>query len=217
AERRVAGPAKPAARPAGHLDLEALKNRRWATRPRPHVDRIASAWLIKRFLDPGAEFVFTAPDELPDDVVPYDMAGVELGHHGDHCTFETLLHRSGMGDRRLFAIAEIVHEADLRDGTFQRDEARGLDLVPRRPLPARWLFGATGRGTARWTEDGAGLTYRGGAAFGWAVLPETSLRDGFVQARFKPIAGREDQAGGVVWRWRDADNYYVARANALED
>ena len=136
AERRVAGPAKPGARPAGRLDLEALKNRRWATRPRPHVDRIASAWLIKRFLDPGAEFVFTTPDELPDDVVPYDMAGVELGHHGDHCTFETLLHRSGMRDRRLFAIAEIVHEADLRDGKFQRDEARGLDLVLRGLLAA---------------------------------------------------------------------------------
>jgi len=136
ASGRGAGPAKPGARPAGHLDLEALKNRRWATRPRPHVDRIASAWLIKRFLDPGAEFVFTAPDELPDDVVPYDMAGVELGHHGDHCTFETLLHRSGMRDRRLFAIAEIVHEADLRDGKFQRDEARGLDLVLRGLLAA---------------------------------------------------------------------------------
>lgn len=81
----------------------------------------------------------------------------------------------------------------------------------------QWLFGATGRGTARWTEEAAGLTYRGGAAFGWAVLPAPSLRDGFVQARFKPISGREDQAGGVVWRWRDADNYYVARANALED
>ena len=80
-----------------------------------------------------------------------------------------------------------------------------------------WLFGATGRGTARWTEDGAGLTYRGGADFGWAVLEASSLRDGFVQARFKPLSGREDQAGGVVWRWRDADNYYVARANALED
>jgi hypothetical protein len=79
------------------------------------------------------------------------------------------------------------------------------------------LFGATGRGTARWTEEAAGLTYRGGAAFGWAVLPASSLRDGFVQARFKPISGREDQAGGVVWRWRDANNYYVARANALED
>lgn len=82
---------------------------------------------------------------------------------------------------------------------------------------ATWLFGATGRGTARWTEEAAGLTYRGGAAFGWAVLSASSLRDGFAQARFKPISGREDQAGGVVWRWRDADNYYVARANALED
>jgi hypothetical protein len=81
----------------------------------------------------------------------------------------------------------------------------------------KWLVGATGRGTARWTEEAAGLTYRGGAAFGWAVLPASSLRNGFVQVRLKPISGREDQAGGVVWRWRDADNYYVARANALED
>jgi hypothetical protein len=81
----------------------------------------------------------------------------------------------------------------------------------------KWLFGATGRGTPRWTEEAAGLMYRGGAAFGWAVLPASSLRDGFVQVRFKPISGREDQAGGAVWRWRDADNYYVARANALED
>ena len=81
----------------------------------------------------------------------------------------------------------------------------------------KWLFGATGRGTARWTEEAVGLTYRGGAAYGWAVLSASSLRDGFVQVRFKPISGREDQAGGAVWRWRDADNYYVARANALED
>lgn len=73
----------------------------------------------------------------------------------------------------------------------------------------KWLFGATGRGTARWTEDVAGLTYRGGADFGWAVLSASSFRDGFVQARFKPISGREDQAGGLVWRWHDADNYYV--------
>lgn len=79
-----------------------------------------------------------------------------------------------------------------------------------------WLIGLTGRGTARWTEDGRKLTYHGGATFGWAVLPTTSLRDGFVQVSFKPIAGREDQAGGVVWRWRDANNYYVARGNALE-
>ena len=81
----------------------------------------------------------------------------------------------------------------------------------------QWRFGATGRGTARWTDETGGLTYRGGAAFGWAVLPASSLRDGFVQARFKAISGREDQAGGVVWRWRDGDHYYVARANALEN
>ncbi len=136
AERRVTGPPQAGARPAGRLDLEAYQGRRWATRPRPHVDRIASAWLIKRFLDPAAEFVFAGPDELPADAIPFDMAGVELGHQGDHCTFETLLHRSGLRDRRLAALAEIVHEADLRDGKFPRDEARGLDLVLRGLLAA---------------------------------------------------------------------------------
>lgn len=136
AERRVTGPPKAGARPAGRLDLEALQGRRWATRPRPHVDRIASAWLIKRFLDPTAEFVFAAVDELPADAIPFDMAGVEFGHQGDHCTFETLFHRSGLRDRRLAAIAEIVHEADVRDGKFQREEARGLDLVLRGLLAA---------------------------------------------------------------------------------
>jgi hypothetical protein len=100
------------------------------------VDRIASAWLIKRFLDPAAEFVFAAPDELPAGAIPFDMAGVEFGHQGDDCTFETLLLRSGLRDRRLASIAEIVHEADLRDGKFPRDEARGLDLVLRGLLAA---------------------------------------------------------------------------------
>jgi hypothetical protein len=136
AERRVTGPTKAAPRPAVRLDLEALQGRRWATRPRPHVDRIASAWLIKRFLDPGAEFVFAPPEEMPADAIPFDMAGVEFGHQGDDCTFETLLHRSGLRDRRLASIAEIVHEADLRDGKFPRDEARGLDLVLRGLLAA---------------------------------------------------------------------------------
>ncbi len=79
-----------------------------------------------------------------------------------------------------------------------------------------WFTGLTGKGAARWAEEGGRLTYQGGATFGWAILPKASVRDGFVQVRFKPISGREDQAGGVVWRWRDADNYYVARGNALE-
>jgi len=136
AERRVTGSPKAAARPAGPLDVEALQDRRWATRPRPHVDRIASAWLIKRFIDPAAEFLFSTADEVPADAIPFDMAGAEFGHQGDDCTFETLLDRSGIRDRRLAAIAEIVHEADLRDGKFQRDEARGLDLVLRGLLAA---------------------------------------------------------------------------------
>jgi hypothetical protein len=80
-----------------------------------------------------------------------------------------------------------------------------------------WRTGQTGRGTARWIRQSGGLTYQGGAAFGWAVLEGTSLRDGWVETRFKPVDGREDRAGGVVWRWRDADNYYVARGNALEN
>jgi hypothetical protein len=80
-----------------------------------------------------------------------------------------------------------------------------------------WLTGQTGRGTARWTRQGDTLTYEGGAAFGWAMREGASHRDGWVEIRFKPVAGREDRAGGVFWRWRDADNCYVARANALED
>src|SRR4029453_16620002 len=118
AERRANGSPKSGARPSGTLDLEGLHGRRWAPRPRPHVDRLASAWLIKRFLDPAAEFVFAPPDEIPAEAIPFDMAGVEFGHHGDHCTFETLFYRSGLGDRRLAIMAEIVHEADLRDGKF---------------------------------------------------------------------------------------------------
>lgn len=80
-----------------------------------------------------------------------------------------------------------------------------------------WLMGQTGNGVAIFHVERDTLTYRGGAAFGWAVLPGSSIREGFVQVRFKPVSGREDRAGGVVWRWLDADDYYVARANALED
>ena len=126
-------------RPAGAappLDPAALKGRRWVTRPRPHVDRIASAWFIKRFVDPDAEFAFAPPDHLPAEAIAFDMAGVDLGHHGDDCTFETLLRRTGLRDRKLAILAEIVHEADLKDEKFARDEARGLDLVLRGLLAA---------------------------------------------------------------------------------
>ncbi len=113
------------------LPMDSLRGRRWVTRPRPHVDRIASAWLIKRFIDPEAEFVFAPSKEFPPDAIPFDAAGVEFGHQGEDCTFETLVRRLGQRDRRLTHLAEIVHEVDLRDQKFPRDEARGVDLAIR--------------------------------------------------------------------------------------
>ena len=134
-QRTAAGRARPAGA-APPLDLEALKGRRWVTRPRPHVDRIGSAWLIKRFVDPEAEFVFAPPDQLPADAIPFDMAGADFGHHGEDCTFETLVRRTGLRDRKLAILAEIVHEADLKDHKFAREEARGIDLALRSLLSA---------------------------------------------------------------------------------
>ena len=134
-ERIASGRGRPAGT-APPLDLAALKGRRWVTRPRPHVDRIASAWLIKRFVDPAAEFVFAPPDQIPGDAIPFDMAGVEFGHHGEDCTFETLLRRTELRDRKLAVLAEIVHEADIKDQKFAREEARGIDLALRALLSA---------------------------------------------------------------------------------
>jgi hypothetical protein len=79
-----------------------------------------------------------------------------------------------------------------------------------------WHWGGTGRGTARWGLTEGQLVYRGGADFGWAVSGPP-MQDGFVEVRFRPVDGRRDQAGGLVWRWQDAANYYIARANALEN
>jgi hypothetical protein len=118
------------------LDLSKLRGRRWVTRPRPHIDRIASAWLIKRFIDTEAEFVFAEPAAFPSDAVPFDAPGVELSHQGEDCTFETLVKRARLRDRRLVRLAEMVHEADLRDGKFPHEEARGIDVAVRALLAA---------------------------------------------------------------------------------
>lgn len=103
----------------------------WVTRPRPHIDRIASGWLIKRFIDPQARFAFADPADAAKKGLPFDILGAEFGHHGEDCTFETLLKRFGLKDRRLGVLAEIVHEADLRDGKFTRTETTGVDLALR--------------------------------------------------------------------------------------
>ena len=104
-------------------------------------------------------------------------------------------------------------------------DMHGFDQDAPGAPPAGWLCGATGRGNPRWTVEADPtapsapnvLRQAGAATFPWCVLPAVSLADGFVEVKFKPVAGREDQAGGIVWRWKDGDNYYVARANALED
>lgn len=105
---------------------------RWATRTGCHVDRAACAWLIRRFIDLEAEFLFISdPAELPSDATPFDMRGVDLTHHGSDCTFETMLKRYDLADPVLWDVARIVHEADLADETFDAPEAPGLDVLMR--------------------------------------------------------------------------------------
>ncbi len=91
--------------------------------------------------------------------------------------------------------------------------------------PAGWTCGSTGKGSPKWLVEAASdapsppnvLRQSGKATFPWCVNKSVALTDGRVRVKFKPISGSEDQAGGLVWRWKDGDNYYVARANALEN
>jgi hypothetical protein len=99
----------------------------WVTRPDVYVDRIASAWLVKRFIDPKARFVF---GEARDHAVSFDMFDGDYTHDGDRCTFEVLLQRFGLEqDRALGAIAEMVHDVDLKDGKFGRAETPGFQRL----------------------------------------------------------------------------------------
>jgi hypothetical protein len=117
-----------ARRPTGMADL---KDRTWVTRQGVHVDRIACAWLIRRFIDPAARFKFVSangytpsPDELR-----FDMFEAEFTHQGDRCSFEVLLGHAGLTDPALQAIGEIVHDIDLKDSKFGRDEADGIKAL----------------------------------------------------------------------------------------
>lgn len=92
-------------------------------------------------------------------------------------------------------------------------------------LPEGWIAGVTGKGSPRWSVEPDAtapstpnvLRQSGHGTFPWCVKQSVMIESGFVEVRFKPLAGNEDQAGGVVWRWKDGDNYYVARGNALEN
>jgi hypothetical protein len=105
---------------------------KWATRKDCHVDRTACAWLIRRFVDPDAEFVFVSdPDEVTADATPFDIRGVELGHRDGRCSFESILVKYELDDPALRRLGEIVHEADLGDERYEAPEAPGLDAVIR--------------------------------------------------------------------------------------
>jgi hypothetical protein len=114
--------------PAGREGGGTLTGRVWVTRAGVHVDRIASAWLIRRFIDPQARFKFVPAKGYAHEVgeLRFDMFEAEFTHEGDHCTFEVLLARAGLDDPALAAIAEIVHDIDLKDAKFGRAEASGI-------------------------------------------------------------------------------------------
>lgn len=103
----------------------------WTTREGIHIDRLSSAWLIRRFIDRSAKFVFAPEKKLPANAIPFDVFGAEFSHHGEDCTFETLMKAFRIQDRALQEIAEIIHDIDLKDHKFSRVEANGVDLVIR--------------------------------------------------------------------------------------
>lgn len=105
-------------------------NRVWMTRPRPGIDRVSSAWLIRRFIDPKARFVFGADPSIHADAIPFDMFCEQgFGHRGEDCTFETLSKQFSIRSGKIRRIAQIIHDADLGDEKFGRQEGLGLDKV----------------------------------------------------------------------------------------
>lgn len=105
------------------------RRRTWVTRPRPEIDRVGSAWLIRKFIDSKAEFDFAAKVPADRRVVSFDMLNGEFSHRGDDCTFETLLKRFQIRDTAAHKIGEMIHDADLDDNKFERTECIGIDRV----------------------------------------------------------------------------------------
>jgi hypothetical protein len=113
---------------ASPLDVRAFKARVWVTRPRPGIDRMASAWLIRRYVAPDATFTFGS---LParQGHVPFDMPDVEFGHHGSECTFETLLRKFGIHDPAAVYVGQVVHDLDLKEARYGHPETATLGTL----------------------------------------------------------------------------------------
>lgn len=117
--------------PPGVPSREKYRGRLWMTRPRPEVDRVASAWLIRHFVDAQARFIFSSDPHAHAGALRFDMFEGEFTHVGDDCTFETLVKHLHLRDRRLRVIAQIVHDADLEDNKFGREEGKAIHSVLR--------------------------------------------------------------------------------------
>lgn len=109
--------------------IKDFSGKKWVTRKDIFIDRLASAWLIKRFIDPKARFVFSSKDKIPGNAIPFDMYGSEFTHHGEDCTFETFIKAFDLKDTALQSIAEIVHDIDLKDNKYGRKEADGIAQI----------------------------------------------------------------------------------------
>jgi len=101
----------------------------WVTRPRPEIDRVGSAWLIRQFIDPKAKFVYAKKIRANGRAVSFDMLDAEFSHHGEDCTFETLVKRFRIQDKMVHKMSEMIHDADLDDDKFERTECIGIDRV----------------------------------------------------------------------------------------
>ncbi len=111
------------------LDVRQFRGKTWLTRPRPEIDRVGSAWLISKFIDPKARFVFAPTARAVPEAIPFDMLDAEFSHHGNYCTFETLTKRFAISDKSVAKMGEMIHDADLDDARFQRTEGVGIDRV----------------------------------------------------------------------------------------
>ena len=111
------------------LDARHYQGKTWLTRPRPEIDRVGSAWLISKFIDRKPKFVFAPSADAVTDAIPFDMLDAEFSHHGNHCTFETLIKRFVITDKAIAKIGEMIHDADLDDAKYQRVEAIGVDRL----------------------------------------------------------------------------------------
>jgi len=111
------------------LDAKQYQGKTWLTRPRPEIDRVGSAWLISKFIDRKPRFVFAPSADAVPNAIPFDMLDVEFSHHGNCCTFETLIRRFAISDKSIAKIGGMIHDADLDDARFQRVEAVGIDRV----------------------------------------------------------------------------------------